>query len=105
MTAMIQKRHLDFSTEVCDGVDDCDSSVDENVTTTYYRDLDSDGMVPSIKVLKPVQFRVVTLPTPMTATTCNSCYPGHQSPATVWTTTVGTVDEVNASGCVDYYQT
>jgi hypothetical protein len=32
------------ATEICDLVDnDCDSSTDEGVTTTYYRDADSDG--------------------------------------------------------------
>jgi hypothetical protein len=32
------------ATEVCDSVDnDCDSSTDEGVTTTYYRDADGDG--------------------------------------------------------------
>ena len=32
------------ATETCDSVDnDCDGSTDEGVTTTYYRDADTDG--------------------------------------------------------------
>lgn len=32
------------STETCDGIDnDCDGTVDDGVTTTYYRDADGDG--------------------------------------------------------------
>jgi hypothetical protein len=32
------------ATEVCNGIDDdCDTLIDEGVTTTYYRDFDSDG--------------------------------------------------------------
>ena len=93
--------------EVCDGVDnDCDGTADENVTTTYYRDLDSDGYGAVSQSIE-----ACTVPVGYVANandcndSCNSCYPGHQESCDgVDNNCDGTVDEVNSSGCVDYYQ-
>ena len=93
--------------EVCDGVDnDCDNATDENVTTTYYRDLDGDGYGTVGQSTE-----ACTVPNGFVANandcddSCGTCYPGHQESCDgVDNNCDGTVDEINASGCVDYYQ-
>lgn len=93
--------------EVCDGVDnDCDGGVDENVTNTYYRDQDSDGYG-----IASTFVEACTVPTGFVANandcndTCNICFPGSpESCDGVDNNCDGSVDEINASGCVDYYQ-
>ena len=93
--------------ETCDQVDnDCDGSVDENVTNTYFPDNDSDGYG---AVNQSVE--ACTVPAGYVANTgdcndsCNSCYPGAVEACDgVDNNCDGSTDEINAIGCVDYYQ-
>ncbi len=93
--------------EVCDGVDnDCDNATDENVTTTYYRDQDNDGYG-----LASNNIEACTVPAGYVANAndcndgCATCYPGRtESCDGVDNNCDGTTDEINASGCMEYYK-
>ena len=93
--------------ESCDGYDnDCDGSVDEGVTNTYYQDLDGDlygsNTVTTEACSAPANYVSI-------AGDCNDSNATAHVGATETCDGIdndcdGDSDEQNASGCIDYYQ-
>jgi len=94
------------ATEVCNGIDDdCDGSIDEGVTTTFYADTDGDGYGDPSNTTE-----ACSQPTDYVANSndCNDGNPDVNPAATEACNGYdddcdGSIDEDGATGCITYY--
>ena len=92
--------------ETCDGLDNnCDGSVDEGLTTTFYYDEDHDGYGTSSKTIQACSVPVNYSDNP---NDCNDSNPNVHPDATESCNGIddncnGVIDEENAEGCTMYY--
>ena len=93
--------------ESCDGYDnDCDGSIDEGVTNTYYVDADDDGYGSTVQTTEDCSVPVGYVATAGDCDdSCATCFPGNPETCDGFDNDCdGDSDEQNASGCLTYYQ-